>query len=196
MQKKLIALAVAAVVTAPAFAQTNVTTYGRVELGVMNIDDAAGKGVTEVRSGSIAGSRIGFRGTEDLGNGLKALFQMEVRYAPDTNTQSDNVGYSHLGLAGSFGTALLGRLASPGDMVLGKYTSFSNSTTLTPSTRLRTNSLGAVLNNTAAYVTPNFGGFTAVVAHSVDEKARINQDITGLGLNYDNGPLAVSYVYH
>jgi predicted porin len=75
MQKKLIALAIAGIAAAPAFAQSNVTVYGRVDYGYMSRggDDGAvstNGTKTEMASGMQAGSRIGFKGSEDLGNGM------------------------------------------------------------------------------------------------------------------------------
>ena len=77
MQKKLIALAVAAVTSGAAFAQTNVTIYGNVDMGVMfrqGNNGAVANGQSQYDLQSAASqSHIGFKGVEDLGNGLKAV---------------------------------------------------------------------------------------------------------------------------
>src|SRR5574338_490498 len=97
MQKKLIALAVAGLVAAPAFAQSNVTIYGRADYGMVirsgtadgldagprNIDV---NGKIEFASGVQGGSRLGFKGAEDLGNGLKAIFEIEYGLRMDEGT--------------------------------------------------------------------------------------------------------------
>lgn len=88
MQKKLIALAVAGLVTAPAFAQSNVTIYGRADYGFMGRMGSSGglegiNGKNEFGSGLESGSRLGFKGAEDLGNGLKAIFEVEYGIAMD-----------------------------------------------------------------------------------------------------------------
>ena len=80
MQKNLIALAVAGLAALPAFAQSNVTIYGLVDMGYKwsgdNMDDRVSSR-SALDSGMSAGSRLGFKGTEDLGNGMKAGFVLE-----------------------------------------------------------------------------------------------------------------------
>ena len=91
MQKKLIALAVAGLASTAAFAQTNVTIYGLVDYGyayrfdgrgldsTTNLINNAGKpnSASQLNGGQQSGNRLGFKGTEDLGNGLKAVFLLE-----------------------------------------------------------------------------------------------------------------------
>jgi predicted porin len=68
--------------------------------------------------GKRANNTLGFKGTEDLGNGLKALFQLEIRYEPDTGTIEQGAGgvqrplfqgQSRVGLQGDFGMVRIGR---------------------------------------------------------------------------------------
>lgn len=113
MKRQLIAAAVLSTLAGVAAAQSNVTVYGRVDLSVAQ--QAAAPDNKEVRNGS--GSRLGFRGTEDLGNGLKAVFQIEHRFNADEGTQSNATrfweGKSIVGLEGSFGRLTLGREENP-----------------------------------------------------------------------------------
>lgn len=112
MKKSLLALAVLGAFAGAASAQSSVTVYGFVNLGV-------GKpiGTTDKQVLDGAGSRLGFRGVEDLGGGLKALFGMEHRFDPDTGNQNNATrfwqGYSTVGLSGPFGTVNLGRQYTP-----------------------------------------------------------------------------------
>lgn len=95
-----------------AFAQSSVTVYGRVDLSVAQQADAVDN--KEVRNGS--GSRLGFKGTEDLGDGLKAVFQIEHRFNADEGTQSTSrfwEGKSIVGIEGAFGRVTLGREENP-----------------------------------------------------------------------------------
>ena len=89
MQKNLIALAVAGLAALPAFAQSNVTVYGLVDMGYKwsgdNMDDRVSSR-SALDSGMSAGSRLGFKGTEDLGNGMKAGFVLEQGLNLDTGT--------------------------------------------------------------------------------------------------------------
>jgi predicted porin len=88
-------------------AQSTVTVYGKLDVGVRKAIGSADK---EVATGS--DSRLGFRGTEDLGNGLQAFFGFEHRFFPDTGTVDGSQfwkGYANAGLAGGFGRVGLGR---------------------------------------------------------------------------------------
>ena len=107
MKKSLLALAVLGAFAGAASAQSSVTLYGKLDLGFAK---EAGKADKQVRDGS--SSRLGFRGVEDLGGGLKAMFQFEHRFNPDTGTVTNTAfwdGLSTVGLGGSFGTVNLGR---------------------------------------------------------------------------------------
>src|ERR1700760_1804815 len=84
MKKSLLALAVLAVASGAAFAQSSVTLYGKVDLGlVMDSGNAAGHSI-RIDSGVTGGSRIGFKGVEDLGGGMKAAFQLETGFCADS----------------------------------------------------------------------------------------------------------------
>jgi predicted porin len=123
MQKKLIALAVASLASGAAFAQTNVTMYGIADAGyVYSQGDAAGSGTNKfsgIQSGLLSGSRLGFKGEEALGNGLKAIFTLEYSLNIDNNTGVGsgsgglNARQQFVGLAGGFGTVALGRQYAP-----------------------------------------------------------------------------------
>lgn len=121
MKKSLLALAVLGAFAGAASAQSSVTLYGKVDLA---LGKATGSADKQVRDG--ASSRVGIKGVEDLGGGMKALFGFEHRFSPDTGkdatTENDDVtkqatiddnrfwnGYSTVGLGGAFGTVNLGR---------------------------------------------------------------------------------------
>jgi len=109
MKKSLVAVALFGAFAAQAQAQSAVVIYGTLDAGVSK---STGR-TTEI--GARDNNKLGFMGTEDLGNGLKALFQLEMRYAPDTglleggNTRPLFQGQSRVGLQGAFGTVRLGR---------------------------------------------------------------------------------------
>src|SRR6201994_2396795 len=80
MKKSLLALAVLTAVSGAASAQSSVTLYGKVDLGLtLDSGNAAGKSI-RLDSGVTGGSRIGFKGVEDLGGGMKAAFQLETGF--------------------------------------------------------------------------------------------------------------------
>lgn len=85
VQKKLSALAIAAAFAGSAFAQTNVTIYGVADAGFVNSSGDRANGAKNanfngINSGIMSGSRLGFKGEEGLGNGLKAVFLLEYRW--------------------------------------------------------------------------------------------------------------------
>lgn len=113
MQKKLIALAVAGLMSAPAFAQSNVTVYGLFDIGLAHYSDSAVSGKanrTGIDQGFLNGSRLGFKGVEDLGNGLKASFLYEFNVGVDNGGDVGGGRQTVLALSGNFGTLALGRM--------------------------------------------------------------------------------------
>lgn len=121
MKKTLLAVAVAAALPAAAFAQTNVTLYGILDAGIgWNDTDGAGDSSTMVvNSGYQSTSRFGIRGTEDLGSGLKATFNLEAGLDVDRGTSDSDTGATFfsrravVGLAGGWGEVRLGRDYTP-----------------------------------------------------------------------------------
>jgi len=107
MKKSLVALALMGAFSA-AYAQSSVTIYGTLDAGIIKRTGAT------VAEGKRDNNKLGFKGVEDLGSGLKALFQLEIRYEPDTGTIEGTTrplfqGQSRVGLQGDFGTVRLGR---------------------------------------------------------------------------------------
>jgi len=120
MKKTLVAAALLGAFAGVAQAQTAVQIYGNVDVGVSKRSDQT------VGIGKRAANTLGFKGTEDLGNGLKALFQVEMRYEPDTGTTENNgrplfQGQSRVGLQGDFGTVRLGRGLTPFQEIVGSF---------------------------------------------------------------------------
>ena len=87
MKKTLVALAVAAAVPAFAQAQTSIQLTGSVDVAVESLNkdaNSSGKSDLQINDGIWGGSRVGIVGSEDLGNGLKAIFNLEYRARADT----------------------------------------------------------------------------------------------------------------
>lgn len=120
MKKTWVALAVLGAFATVAQAQSSVTLYGIADVNVMFLDPAASgvKSTTKIDSGHQSGSRWGFRGSEDLGGGLKAVFTLENGYSVDTGTIGQGGRLfgrqAWVGLQGGFGTVALGRFAALG----------------------------------------------------------------------------------
>jgi predicted porin len=119
MNKTTLALVIAGLASSSAFAQSNVTIYGIVDTSIryVNHDNAAGNSNIKLDNGAISNSRIGFKGTEDLGGGLKANFRLENGFSSDTGAlSSSGVLFSRqswVGLSNSYGQLRLGRQNTP-----------------------------------------------------------------------------------
>lgn len=115
MKKHPLALAALTLLAAAgsAQAQSNVQVYGLIDVGVDYASDAAanGKSLTRVSSGGMNTSRWGFRGAEDLGGGLKAIFQLEGGILMDTGALDGALfrRQANVGLEGKFGRLIIGR---------------------------------------------------------------------------------------
>jgi predicted porin len=123
MKKSLMAVALLGAFAGVAHAQTAVQIYGNLDVGMVKRTDQT------LAIGKRAANTLGFKGTEDLGNGLKALFQLEIRYEPDTGTVENTnrplfQGQSRVGLQGDFGMVRLGRGLTPFQEVVGSFEPF------------------------------------------------------------------------
>lgn len=116
MKKSLIALAALATVATAAQAQSSVTIYGVMDAALVNVTGASASGkVQGMGNGGLSTPRLGFRGTEDLGGGLKANFNLEAELLVDTGSQTSTpealfARRSTVGLEGNFGRVDLGRM--------------------------------------------------------------------------------------
>ena len=208
MQKKLIALAVAGLVSAPAFAQSNVTIYGLVDMGFSYRGDNFVDGVgsqTRIDSGIANGSRLGFRGTEDLGNGLKAGFVLEQGLFADRGVSAQDGRtfgrQSYVSLGGGFGEVRVGRQYTPQNMIHGAYDPFGDGTVGKVSNVYAQTANGR-LDNSVAYISPSFSGLNVLVAYSTQAEGQENVDNDGdlqvwaISPMYSNGPLSLAANYH
>lgn len=182
MQKKVIALAVAALASSAAFAQTNVTVYGVVDMGqafVKSSGDAAGNNQGTVGRLDSNSSHIGFKGVEDLGNGLKAIFQYESGF--DASSAGNLAGGrdTFIGLTGGFGTVVAGNLTHPLRAMGAKVELMPGAsgvgTTMSVTGTIAGIKTGADerAQNAIAYVSPSFSGFSGTVAY-VNGETKVN----------------------
>lgn len=201
MQKNLIALAVAGLASTGAFAQANVTVYGIADgsFDVVRVSNTAGNtdlgNMTRVSTNS---SYIGFKGAEALGNGLTAVFQLESGVSFDNTGSFGATRDSFVGIAGGFGTVVLGNLTGPtralgaavdvnagatgigaNSALLGKLgnnligSTDANGNYGGGSTCGRSSTCTSIFDtrwkNAIAYVSPSFAGLNATVAYVANE---------------------------
>src|SRR5450830_1265970 len=214
MKKSLLALAVLGAFAGAAQAQSSVTIYGIIDTGVTYTSKAqtpAGGTNTgskfAVNSGNIQGSRIGFKGVEDLGGGLNAVFQLETGFTNDNGglQGSDAVTGSNLfrrksvvGLNGGFGTVLLGRQTDWADTI-SAYTAVNDFGGVTQNSGSALNRLqGTRTQNSVSYTTANLSGFTGNLIYGFGEQAGSVSSGQAFGLagKYDNGPLGLGINYY
>ena len=208
MQKKIIALAVAGLVSGAAFAQSNVVIYGIADAGYVYGTDSyldAAKSTSKIYSGGQSGSRLGFKGTEDLGNGLSANFRLEMGIDIDNGTSAQNGRtfgrWSTVGLSGkNWGEIQIGRRDSFTDELLGGFDATGRNTVAQASPIMTQNF--SRYSNMIAYLSPIWSGLQikAGVSTQADgqESERVltgNNRIATAGVNYINGPLKVGAVY-
>ncbi len=228
MQKKTIVLALGLAFGAASLpAQADVKIYGKL---YPQVGTAEGSGATDatttvsdltskaptgtnnipLRTGMSANNtRLGFRGDEDLGNGLKAIFQIESKATIDSGSS----GYlanrnSFVGLKGAYGTLRFGHMDTPFKKYGAKlsFLGVSSGNFVSSSSVLRKVGFGTSSSssfhlrrkNAVDYKTPNFGGMYASVQWSTDELTNISNDVPNvlsMGLAYKSGPLYVGFAY-
>ncbi|MFD2111535.1 porin [Thiorhodococcus fuscus] len=217
MNKKLLTLAVAAAMVAPTAAMADAILYGKLHMSIDYADVESGfKGWGLNGKGSIPGegraNRIGVKGSEDLGNGLKAIYQVELGVKMTEESASGNIASgsndsitmrnSYVGLAGGWGTFLVGRHDTPMKISTAKLDLFSD-TMADYNGTVGFDDVRA--DNAIAYISPSLSGFqlaAAVVAGGSSTAGygeNINSDslaeaysVAGI---YSNGPFYASLAY-
>ncbi len=207
MKKSLLALAVLGAFAGAANAQTNVTVYGVIDAGISRETGGANGSVWNLASGVQSGNRLGFKGTEDLGGGLKANFQLENGFNVDTGTQRQGALFGRqafVGLSGNFGAVNLGRQYNPLFLAMDSVdpfgTGLSGATTnlMVPGTVFDGQGNPDVrVNNSITYSSPNVSGFSANALYGFGEQAgdTAKGRTYALSANYANGPLAAVFAY-
>lgn len=203
-----------------ATAQSNVTIYGIADIGLQNLKNGDPNGSrTLITSGQANGSRLGFKGTEDLGDGLKANFVLEAGINIDTGTSAQGGRAfgrrSLVGLSGDFGSVDFGRDKTINALFIqsfdpygGQYINgttglrslyfYGNNTpnTQPPGTGLTGPSVGRI-NNVVFYYTPNWDGFRGSATYGFGEVAGNNKLGSSIGftLRYTKFDWDVGYSY-
>lgn len=199
----LAALLAAAAAASGAQAQSSVTVYGLLDLSVAVEKNGAGT-LRSVESGVYQGSRLGFRGKEDLGSGLAADFVLEM------GINADNGSLGQGGL--SFGRQAYVGLSTPtaGALRLGRqYTPiYFAQLAVDPfvggmkgdmaSARGWFNNGGVRVNNSVVYVSPTASGFSGTAMYGFGESAVSTKasSVKGASLTYAEGPVLANLAVH
>ena len=217
MKKSLIALAVLAA-SGAAMAQSSVTLYGIADAFVGSTETQVGgigQRQTAVSTSGVNGSRWGLKGSEDLGGGMAAIFTLESGFSLDTGASAQNgtlfSRQAFVGLQSGFGTVSLGRQYSAYDNLQGATNHNYDAFTFSARGPVSANGVRDYNNridNSIAYTSPSFGGFSGAVVYGFGENKNsnvgtpaapiLNSDATdsaSVHIKYANGPILVGYAY-
>lgn len=198
MKKIVITLAVLGAAAGAAQAQSSVVIYGALD-SYLESGRNGQSSVTRVQNGGATPSRIGFRGTEDLGGGLRAIFSLETGINVDDGTAAQGGllfgRQAFVGLSGNFGTITAGRQYTPFFMTNLLYTlgggmgwgNAANYFLEPPSARA---------NNALQYATPNINGFVFKAMYALGENTGTGGgkvgNVRAVSGQYDSGKLSVN----
>ncbi|WP_284336562.1 porin [Comamonas sp. NoAH] len=201
MKYALILAAACAASSSLAAPSSQVAIFGTVDLGLVQRNDgqtllhgAPANTALHVMPG--ARSRIGFRGMEDLGRGLRAHFVLEHSFTPDNGHPMSSAMFWHaqswVGLSGGFGEVRLGRDYAPAHQMTSRADPFAFDTVaqvgIAQAWLGYTSSGGASrMNNALHYRTPNYQGLSAQLAVSFSEQEGVSNE-RGASISYEQGP--------
>ena len=193
MKRSLFLAALATLTSGAALAQSSVTIYGRLNVTAERQKD----GDTSITALQNNASRIGFKGTEDLGGGLKASFVLEHGFSADTGAAAATFWgrESTVGLEGGFGKVRLGNVGfgTAAYFATADYISMHNHDTGTSSDAFYVYP-GAPLQNMIAYKTPTFSGLDVEAQVGLSENSGLKRT-SSLAANWVGGPLHLGAAY-
>jgi len=202
MKLKFVVAACLAAIAPTVWAQSAVTLYGVLDNGVTYLSNVNGKRLFQAESGNLWGPIFGLKGTEDLGGGLKALFQIEGGF--DVNSGRSGQGglpYGHntyVGLSSdNLGTVTLGRQLDSMSDILGAFSScwlyggsgfhFNDNDNVCQSVRF---------NNAVKYSSPTVAGFTVYGMLALGNQSQFSENRSyALSAKYVNGPFSAGVGY-
>jgi predicted porin len=202
MKKRLVAYAVLMLGTNAALAQTSVNIYGIVDAGFVRETGGAAGSINKITSGVGSASRIGFKGSEDLGGGLSANFTLETGSKIDTGElDASNTIFNRqafVGLKGHFGAVALGRQYTPyHTMLVNVVDPFGTGYAGTSKNLFPDSGANIRTSNTISYATPRVNGVDAEVFYSAGEQSEISAGRQfGGAVGYASGPLTLRVAYN
>ena len=193
MNKTLIAMAVAGVMAAPMAAQADATVYGKIHVSIDSGDTGLNNDLPPNKASGLFwqsnSSRVGVKGSEDLGGGLTAVWQFESNASFGSGSTSFGGRNSYLGLKGGWGEVRGGKHDTPFKGTGRKFDLFGDQVGDTRNLIQRLGSSASAFggeswdnrpDNVVAYMTPTFGGgFKIFAAYVMDDAT---EDSTGLSI--------------
>jgi predicted porin len=197
MKKQAIALACMATWQAAAQAQSNVTIYGNFDEYLGYIRSSSGAHITGLNDGAVLRSRLGFRGTEDVGGGYKVKFALEQGINADTGTGADSTRLfdrqAWVGIEAPSGEYRIGRQNTE-IFLIGGAIDYTERTTF--GSLFNTFGIPSRYDNDLSYRSPRLAGAQLVLHYALPENGgatRGNSPIYQLALDYRNGPYRAGY---
>jgi len=203
MKKQFFAVSLLSAFAVPAFAQSSVTLYGILDEGINYTNNVGGHSQFALESGYPHGSRWGMKGTEDLGGGLKALFQLENGFVVDTGRAAQGGllfgRQAYVGMSSNdYGSITAGRqYDSVVDFLAQNTVSGGWGGYMFAHPYDNDNTLNTFrVNNTVKYTSPALGGFKFGGTYSFSDDVKFaNNRQYSFGAQYSTGGLLVSAAY-
>lgn len=220
MRQMAIALALGTSCVSSVYAQSTVTIYGTIDAAGRYVKNNSGGMYSLTNGGNLASNRLGFRGSEDLGDGLRADFTLETDVFPDTGTTTASAFFNRMSWVSlrskTLGEVRLGRDYTPGHRTLAGYDPFGyigvgaivnliSSAQVAAIGSAFNNASGsnntiARVSNSIAYYTPDFGGWYGALQIAAPEGSAStgplgNSKYYGGRLGYNAGPISFSTIY-
>jgi len=201
MKKTLLMLMLGAWAGAAA-AQSNLLVYGIVDMALVR-ESGGTASLTKVTSGVESGSRLGFKGTEDLGGGMAAVFLLESGFQADTGAMGQGGllfgRQAYVGLQSRAGTVTLGRQYTPQYLAVVTADPFGSGTAGdTKNLMAATGNSASRMDNAVKYTSPTLRGAQLELVYGAGEVAGNNSANRQLGgaRGYVNGPLMLRLAHH
>ena len=202
MPNKVLAAAVALCAVGTAHAQSNVQIYGVVDINYTTLW-GDGNRMNVVDPGGISGSRLGFKGSEDIGNGLRAIYVLEFgSLRNDIGSGITSSRQTYVGLKGGWGTLIGGRIYSLADDINSGYDGLSNSGLLSARSNMLNDGgfstkVDDTFDNAVGYISPTMGGVTVSATFGLGEQTEAPKERKyALGAEYVRGPFKTALLYH
>ena len=187
----------------------SVVLYGLMDISAAQVKPVGGEATDQLQTGGLQRSFLGFRGAEDLGGGLRAVFKLEAYLRPENGTVGRDANdaffgrESSVGLSGAFGTTLLGRTVTPMFLTTVNYNPFGESAEFSPSTRQYFGTRGVMLGDSRWNNSINYSNNTSsspLRLNAIGSLANLNGSPQpgpnwGASASYITGPFAASLVY-
>lgn len=208
MCKKLLVAAAVVLVSGAAYAQSSVTMYGILDTGITYINNYNGQSAVRMDSGINQGSRFGFKGAEDLGDGLRAIFNLEGEFFLNNGEEAfQNLLFNRRAYVGldsqQYGKIVAGR---DYDFLYDYVSYYTNVAQFAPAYGFHLADdidrlAGEQVQNAVRYESPNFHGLQAGVMYGADNGDSVSTPhVLSVGIKYSptgtfNAPYSLSAAY-